>query len=563
MAFPQCSHITRKRGVYYFRQRLPAPGMGEVAISLHTRNFREAEHLATELSLASNRLFSVVMYDRAKVAAVLRAERLKMMDIARRRVLASAYGLADGHERHERDRKTLEDVRVLKNAIGLQEDALRTRDLRGPEPVIRRLMVENNIPEEAFAEMGLGFLQATVESMKQRQRWMEKGLFDFEAEEQVSNEAPAASVTKSSSSAPVRLMLSAAMSSYVSLMEGTASWRGQTLAQNQTTYRMFLDHCGDKLVTEYGKRDTSSFFDVLRRLPSLYSKSSEWRGLTLAEIAEKTDGQALPRLAMKTIKRHFSALGGLFDHLRRRGDYVAENPAHGFSFPMGKVRVNQGREMWEGEELTKLFSSPVWAGCSSPARRSTPGTLVIKDEKFWLPLLGLYHGNRLEEFAQLHLSDVRQVDGIWCLDINDEEAKQIKNAQSERLVPLHPELKRLGFLDYVSDIAPAKSARIFPQLAPGGPDSKLGYYFTKWWSRYRRDVGVYRKGLDYHSFRHGVTTKLFAAGVSETVIDTLTGHTGGSTSRRVYLKKLPVTLLFDAIQKVVWNEVTLSVEEVG
>ena len=46
---PQCSHITRKRGVYYYRRRLPGATKGEVALSLRTRMFREAQWLAAKL----------------------------------------------------------------------------------------------------------------------------------------------------------------------------------------------------------------------------------------------------------------------------------------------------------------------------------------------------------------------------------------------------------------------------------------------------------------------------------------------------------------------------------
>jgi integrase len=112
----------------------------------------------------------------------------------------------------------------------------------------------------------------------------------------------------------------------------------------------------------------------------------------------------------------------------------------------------------------------------------------------------------------------------------------------------------LGFLDYVERVAKAPGDNVFPQLKPGGPDSKLGYYFSKWFSRYRQSVGVYEDGLDYHSFRHGVTTKLFGAGVDSVTVNVLTGHEGQGISEKVYLKGLPLSRLYDAICKVEWPE---------
>jgi integrase len=180
---------------------------------------------------------------------------------------------------------------------------------------------------------------------------------------------------------------------------------------------------------------------------------------------------------------------------------------------------------------------------------------VIKDSKYWLPLLGLYHGNRLEEFAQLLVTDLKEEDGITYFDINDEGGKQVKNEQSKRRVPVHPKLVEMGFLDHIAEIAAGGGEFLFPDLNPGGPDSKRGYYFTKWWTRYRKAIGVYEVGLDYHSFRHGVTTKLYAASVPEAHVDELTGHDGGGTSRRVYKKDMPLKVLHQAVSLVEWPEI--------
>ncbi len=111
-----------------------------------------------------------------------------------------------------------------------------------------------------------------------------------------------------------------------------------------------------------------------------------------------------------------------------------------------------------------------------------------------------------------------------------------------------------GLLEYVTTTAPADGDMVFPLLKPGGPDKKVGYYFTKWWTNYRKAVGVYEPGLDYHSFRHGVTTKLFAARTPRDIIDELTGHEGEGTSQRVYKHDTPLPLLLAEIAKVEWPE---------
>src|SRR5690606_32811905 len=92
----------------------------------------------------------------------------------------------------------------------------------------------------------------------------------------------------------------------------------------------------------------------------------------------------------------------------------------------------------------------------------------------------------------------------------------------------------------------------------GGADGKRGHSFTKWWTRYRKEVGLYEKGLDYHSFRHGVTTKLYDAGVPDVFVDELTGHERQGTGRKHYLKDLSLPRLLEASSRVAWTEVDVE-----
>lgn len=67
----KCSHITRKRGVYYYRRRLPGTATGEIAVSLLTRQYRLAEYRAARLDVLFARVI-LNMHDRTKIAAILR-----------------------------------------------------------------------------------------------------------------------------------------------------------------------------------------------------------------------------------------------------------------------------------------------------------------------------------------------------------------------------------------------------------------------------------------------------------------------------------------------------------
>lgn len=568
-ALPQCSHIgmrparvevahlTRKRGIYYWRRRLPARLGGEVSLSLGTRGFRMAEYLAAMLDGEFLRVVATVT-DLPQLRSILRTYLDEWLAADTQQRLATTPGkpVYGGRVTEEADEVDA-DLEAVADALGDAREALARRDYRSVARAVGNLIEQHGIPEDQRNALAQGVLEVHVralEEMKRRVLGEVPQVFSEGVPSPTAPLPPAAAPPE-----PPSPLFSEALPRYVDYAVQNKGWRGQSKAQNEATYRLFVEVCSDRPVSEYTRRHLSDLYDVLRGLPAMYAKDRRWRGLPLREIVEAAKDDPSPRLAMTTLSRHFSALGGFFAHAKRQGLLAGENPAHGFEFPR-KGRANSRRDMWEGEPLRKLFRSPVWTGCH-PFFRSRPGPQIIEDERYWLPLLGLYHGNRLEEFAQLRREDVMQEAGIWCFRIHGEDGRQIKNAQSERRVPLHPEIERRGFLAYVERTAPKPADMVFPLLRPGGPDNKAGYYFTKWWTDYRKAIGVYKSGLDYHSFRHGVTTKLFAAAVTREIIDELTGHEAEGTSGRVYKKAMPIQVLRSAIEKLEWPELADAAPE--
>jgi len=549
------SHLAVKRGIYYYRRKLPSPHSGDIAVSLRTKGFREAQHLAT----LADRAFACFFKSNphmTDVQQLLRQHLAEALTEDRERHLATPHGRPVYAPRTDVDDDTSPtdaDLAMVSDWLDERREALATRDFSLVRNQVDEYMARHGLNETHRNELALGLLQVEVQYLETARQRVLTGVADSIALEPKDPVAQP-DVRAVLATGPA---LSEVLPTFIDLMVKDAGWRGQTLLQNRGTYRIFALRCGDLPVMSYTRHHLRDMYDLLRGLPAMYAKSPRWKGMTPMQVAETTKSENLPRLTMKTMQRHFAALGSLFRYLIERGQYEGANPAHGFTFPQ-KGRPSQKRRMWEGEKLQRLFASPVWTGSKSAWQRSKPGCEIVKDEKYWLPLLGLYHGNRLEEFAQLTRSDVRKEGDIWYFDINDDGDKQVKNAQSKRRVPIHPVLLVAGFLEYVDGIAPSGSDHLFPQLPPGGADKKRGHAFTKWWTRYRRDVGLYEAGLDYHSFRHGVTTKLYAADVSDAIVDELTGHEGKGTSRVVYKKEMPLQKLYEAICKVEWLEVTVG-----
>jgi integrase len=156
---------------------------------------------------------------------------------------------------------------------------------------------------------------------------------------------------------------------------------------------------------------------------------------------------------------------------------------------------------------------------------------------------------RQEEICQLELGDLRQEEGVWVFDIHGRGERNVKNLTAVRLVPVHSKLSRIGLLTYAEGMRKADHKRLFPNMARGGADQRFGHNYAKWFTRYRKDVGLYEPGLDFHSFRHSATTFMAQAGIASEVIDRVTGHvTAGETAR--YTKQFRIEQLHAAIEAI-------------
>lgn len=139
----------------------------------------------------------------------------------------------------------------------------------------------------------------------------------------------------------------------------------------------------------------------------------------------------------------------------------------------------------------------------------------------WTPLLCAYTGARVAEIAQLRKQDVIERQGKWCLQLTP-EAGSLKNANSERVVPLHPKVVEAGFLAFVEKL---KAGPIFAEVPPDRFGSRGGN-MTKLISRWVRDEVKITdtRVAPSHAWRHRFKTLCRRYGVAADVGDALTGH---------------------------------------
>jgi integrase len=349
-------------------------------------------------------------------------------------------------------------------------------------------------------------------------------------------------------------------------MQRDAAWTAKTETQHRASLSMFQQFAGAGTpLSEIDRRMVGDFKALIEKLPTTHGKRAADRGRSLESIVEEAEKAGSERLSSTTIQRHLSALIGLFRYAKEHGRYQADNPATGFRFPRTR-RPRDERPAWTPKQLEALFRSAIWTGCKSGLKRERyiPGPEIIRDHCYYLPLLGAYGGLRLEEGCQLHTEDVGSEDGIAFLAIRPGDGKQLKSRAAVRRVPIHPVLIAAGFLRHVEDARRKGSLLVFPELAGkrGGPDKRLGAAVTKAFTDYRRAIGQYEPGRDFHALRHSFTTGLEDAGVLRQFIDELTGHEGaGETSR--YAKGASLKVLAEAVSRLDYGFDTAHLQSIG
>ena len=367
---------------------------------------------------------------------------------------------------------------------------------------------------EGHRKLALALLRAWVRALE-----MQKARLDGEAVD--TPEPPAAVV-----SAPVPVVAPAPIddilfSALWTLFKEQRQLPTKTEADFGTNMRRFIQVNGDLPVKAITKAHVRAFKDAMVRMPVRVVKAQRDLPVPklLAALANHPDVQ---RLSPATInEKCLAAVKAVLGYADRNG-YRDGNPASGIlaDVPSHSRLKGPARVAYSAADLTLIFSSPVFSGSERP---KGGGGEAAK----WLPLLALFSGARLEELGGLRVTDVCKEEGIDFLFIRpDGKGRRLKTRSSRRKVPIHPELIRLGFLDYVQSrrkAGLAQDASLFPDLS--SKRTEITAAFSKWWGRYTHEFGLTDATKVFHSFRHGVERGLRNAdGVDKTLRDALQGH---------------------------------------
>lgn len=317
---------------------------------------------------------------------------------------------------------------------------------------------------------------------------------------------------------------------------GNDEFSPKRISTYESVVATLTEVCGTKSMESYTKADARQFLDTLTRLPSNRHKRPQYREQTIAEILKMSDVEPM---SATTVNNQLSVITALFNWALQQG-YVSSNIFTGMKLKQKRLARDE-RDAFSDEELKKIFNLK---------RLEQESLKKDKPAFYWVPLLGLYTGARLNELCQLHLTDVAQEGDIWYLDINDDtEDKRLKNLSSKRVIPLHPHLIQLGFIEFVQRQKQQKLLRVFSHLNPqrDGYTKNVSRFFNVRWLPL---VGVKTKKNNFHSLRHTFTTKLKQALVPEQIASSFTGHSEQSITYSRYGKEMSLKTLHEAISQV-------------
>ena len=309
----------------------------------------------------------------------------------------------------------------------------------------------------------------------------------------------------------------------------------------------FIEIVGDIDFSSVTKKEVSRYIDVQTKLPPNRKKSPKYRDLSINEVVDKNLSQKETQTP-QNINKRLSKLT-VFGNWGVRQGLLINNPFSGMKFSV-KKQPNK-REPFTKEELRKILKPETYHSWSinftHPFRKQRVSNQM---PYYWVFLLGIFSGMRTNEMCQIRVIDIKKVDKIWFMFVEDSEETKVKTENAIRKVPVHPQLIELGFIDYVGTLKKQKKGRVFWELTEDrdGFASHLSRHYNQ---RVLPNLGVWKKYTKVlYCTRHTFINKLYTERVDENVIKVLVGHEKGFTMKQYGGEPFTPERLLEEISKV-------------
>lgn len=302
---------------------------------------------------------------------------------------------------------------------------------------------------------------------------------------------------------------------------------------------------GDKPVAAITTDDAELFANGLAQWPAYRHNHPDFAHMSPAAIMKRTEELELPTIQRSTQAKHIKAINAFFAWCIEAG-LLTQNPFRLVQLSRYRDLMPRKKEPFTEEDLKALFSTKRIAACDRP-------------HKFWVPLIAMLTGMRVNEISQLFRKDVRiervrdtkgVEHAILCFEVTPYRKNQrIKTPYAKRLIPVHSMLMTLGFQEYLDDLDRLGADHLFPGLNWSGDGP--GRAMTQWFNakHRRREAGIDVPTKTLHCFRHTINTLADRCSIPDSIMTSLNGHADGEGVRaRTYVARATLVECQQAIE---------------
>jgi integrase len=512
-------HLQRRNGVYYYRRRVPLTlvekiGKRFVQVSLHTTSLKEAKKLRTLRDLEWDARFEAAALA-GPADAVNQESQLAVPGepLDESACLELVRNYVERHDREARKREakvypiTVEERTEMQIEAEVEAQSLRAQDdlhhqwvhLAGTEALkaTGKSFGDPDVPGEVLAELvRRGLMELNRRYRARLADDHSRSFFD-----QLFHP-----------SRPAKVTFGKLAEQRLRLVEEDAAINGlgaKGLDRQRATISLVREIVRDETSVDDVDYDAClRVRTVLSQLPA--NRTKLYGDLPIEQAIARATKEGKPLLSAVTQERYLAALRDILD-LAVKKRLITVNPAEGLRpIKRDAVAASDKRKPFTLEQIAQFFKSDFYAECA----KHPPAFAHDKTGwRFWLPLLCLFTGARPNEMAQLHVADLKRTQiGTWYLDIvetvdDDEEStgatKALKTATSRRKIPMHPELIKIGFVQFAEHRKKiGGDQRLFPDLKPDKYGNVAAYALKRFRESYLPEAIKLEARQTFYSFRH-------------------------------------------------------------
>lgn len=282
---------------------------------------------------------------------------------------------------------------------------------------------------------------------------------------------------------------------------------------------MFKKHCtalpllrefiGNIPASEIRQRHIKEFFALLQKLPPRWADIRRKDKLSIQALAAQNHEITI---APKTFNSTYKASIRPFIE-----DAITTWQDSGFPATISLKSINYNGDRVAGEKKQRAFTPSELKRLFEGDEYKSFAENQSYSHFYWLPLIALFTGARVNEICQLN----PQVDifkdsesNTWCFGIDSDtesDSRIDKSVKTEnaRKVPIHKQILKLGFLDYVERIKSTGARLLFPEWLP--VNRRASGNAEDWFRQFLveinlRDETPHKCILGMHAFRHTLLT---------------------------------------------------------